>query len=95
MVTWLEAIGPLARERNIVLADLKQCEEYLPAAFADFDTETRMGRISVWAHGLIDIEVLGVEEGKQVHFEHVEVEELSKTELAAAVERFLDAMAGA
>lgn len=94
MVAWLEGIGLLAKEHNVELAQLQQHEELLPSAFADFDTEDRSGRISIWATGLIDLEVYRGADGEQLHFEHAEVETLTSPGLAAAVRRFLDAMKG-
>ena len=41
----------------------------------DLDAARVMGRMTLWAHGLCDVEILEVETGRQVlwkHFDHIE-----------------------
>jgi hypothetical protein len=95
MTNWLQSCGKASNARGIVFAELRQSAEYLPSACGDFDTESRSGRISIWANGLIDLEVLSLESGKHVYFEHCEIEDLGDPELTKAVNRFLEAMVGA
>lgn len=44
-----------------------------PATFADHITETKMGRVSIWDSGSLNLEVLDQSTGKTVYFKDIEI----------------------
>jgi len=66
----------------VSLVNIKDRAEYVPAAAADFDGPDTMGRISGWASGEFDFEVIRVSDGKDLLWRHVAVSNLEELEEA-------------
>jgi hypothetical protein len=63
-----------------------------PAAFADYDTDSGIGRIVVWVSGEVDFEVLRRSNGEEVLVRHEKVSTLTESSLESAFDVFLLSM---
>ena len=92
LIEWLRSTATKLDESRIVLAEIRERREYLPAAFAEFQTDSMTGGISGWVNGLFDFEIYRGVDGKQIFFRHEEVSTLDSPALAAALADFIDAL---
>ena len=64
-----------------------------PAVYAGIDSRLHMARITVWESGFCDTEILNIETGHQVSWNHAELASKQEAELASKqeLERLLGA----
>jgi hypothetical protein len=92
IISWFRAKAALLKETGITLADIHANTANVPSARADFDTNSKIGRISFWATGEVDFEVLRRSDGEFALFRHESVPSLQTVELDYAYDEFVNAM---
>src|ERR1039458_9621416 len=91
--TWFRSKELVSNSRGVILAGIHEGRSTdKPAAFADFDTEFGIGRITVWVSGEVDFEVLRRSDGKHIRMFHEQVSTLADSALDQAVDGFMDGM---
>ena len=60
----------------------------VPGMYADFYTETRIGRITIWSTGDCDLEILDADSACQLFWEHRLVS--PSTDFASAFQKFME-----
>jgi len=70
MESWLRENRP-AFIRDGVTAEFSPALDTDPSsARIDFETPELLGRVTVWANGLCDLEMISVDTGEQIRWEH-------------------------
>jgi hypothetical protein len=92
IISWFRSKTASLEETGITLADIHANTANVPSARADFDAESKIGRISFWATGEVDFEVLRRSDGKFALFRHESVPSLQTAELDYAYDEFVNAM---
>ncbi|HVT99706.1 MAG TPA: hypothetical protein VHE33_19555 [Acidobacteriaceae bacterium] len=93
MVLWLRSKATVSEARGVILAEVREGRGTdKPSAYADFDTEVGIGRISVWVSGEVDFEVLRRSDARMVYFGHVTTSTLTGSALDRALDAFLTTM---
>jgi len=91
--SWLRTVASASASHLVTPGEIRQGRSTnKPSACADFDSDTKMGRISAWVSGEIDFEVLRISDGGLVLCHHENVPTLSDPSLEKAVSLFFDAM---
>ncbi|HXE08387.1 MAG TPA: hypothetical protein VN612_10845 [Acidobacteriaceae bacterium] len=94
IVSWLSAKKQSLDSAGVLHAGVHHARvSNNPSAFADYDTDIGIGRISAWVSGEIDFHVLRRSDGKNVMMEHLDVESLADPMLDHVFEKFLQTMA--
>jgi hypothetical protein len=65
---------------DLVLADILERTDRLPAAAADFKGADTVGRINGWVSGEFDFEAVRVSDGKDIFWRHVNVATVDELE---------------
>ena len=92
ITNWFASKADLLAGTGVTLAETVARSEYVPAARADFDSDSATGRISFWATGAIDFEVLDRADGVSLLFRHESVETLDSRQLDDAYAEFIAVM---
>jgi hypothetical protein len=95
ILTWLRCAEKRASGFGIITAGLRTNNLHVPSAAADFDTLLALGRVSVWASGEIDFEVLCRKDGAYVFFRHEMVSRMNEPVLEKALDGFFQSMLNA
>jgi hypothetical protein len=92
MVSWFASKASSLTKMGVTMAEIHTSTSYVPACRADFDTESRIGRVSIWATGEVDFEILRRSDGEYAYFRHESVLSIQAHELEKACDEFLQAM---
>ena len=92
IISWFRSKAASLKETGVTLAGIQASTANVPRASADFDAESRIGRISFWATGEVDFEVLRRSDGEFALFRHESVPSLQTAELDYAYDEFVNAM---
>jgi hypothetical protein len=93
IASWFRSKDRTLETAGIILAGIHERPgTNKPSAFADFDTDLRIGRISVWVSGESDFEVLRRSDGKHVFFRHEESFAIGAPSLENAFNAFVESM---
>lgn len=69
--SWFRSRELVSNARGVTVAGVHEGRiTAKPAAFADFDSDARMGRVCIWVSGEIDFEVIRTSDGQGVLFHH-------------------------
>ena len=91
-VSWFGEKAKLLKNTDITMAEVHANSVNVPSARADFDSENFIGRISIWATGEIDFEVLKRSDGEFSFFRHETVSKLQTPVLDHAYDEFVRSM---
>jgi len=89
---WLRSKDQALKDHGVTLAQVRENRVHVPAAWADFDTERAIGRISAWVSGQVDFEVLRRSDGEYAFFHHESISSLGSPTLESAFDEFLRTM---
>jgi hypothetical protein len=65
ITSWFHSKKPELKSLGVVLAGVHEGSGTIkPSAFADFDTDSAMGRIIIWVSGEVELHVLRRSDGK-------------------------------
>ena len=92
ITNWFASKADLLAGTGVTLAETVARSEYVPAVCTDFDSDCATGRISFWATGEVDFEVLDRADGVSLLFRHESVETLDSRQLDDAYTEFIAAM---
>ena len=92
IISWFRSKAGSLKETGTTLADIHANTANVPSARADFDTDSKIGRIMFWATGEVDFEVLRRSDGGFALFRHESVLSLQTAELDYAYDEFVNAM---
>jgi hypothetical protein len=92
LVLWLGATKLLLEGTGVSFVGIEENRKYLPGAFADFDSDTKCGRITCRVSGQFDFEVVGPQEGEYVFYRYEEVTSLDSPALSNTLNDFLNAL---
>ena len=92
-ILWFRSKANLLKDTGVSMAEVHASATNVPSARADFDSEERIGRISIWASGEIDFEVLR-SDGEFALFHHESVNKLQTSAVDRAYGEFLKSMKG-
>ena len=92
IVSWLRSKERTLTDSGVVLSEVRERREHLPAASADFDADITVGRINAWISGEVDFEVLHREDGTDVLFRHEEISTIDDPSLQIAFNDFIRCM---
>lgn len=87
IVSWYRSKQRSLADSSVSLVGIRERTEHLPAAAADFDGASTIGRIDGWVSGAFDFLVLRASDGKDVFWHHVDVATVE--ELEGAYDDFL------
>jgi hypothetical protein len=93
IASWLESLQAEAVQVGVKLSQLRESRLHIPTVAADYDAERAIGRISVWATGEFDFEVLHTSNGEFAFFRHESTVDLATAKLLEAYRAFLKSMA--
>ncbi|WP_041598176.1 immunity protein TriTu family protein [Granulicella tundricola] len=93
IASWLESLQTEAAKAGVKLAELRESQSHTPTVAADYDADRAIGRISVWATGEFDFEVLHTSNGEFAFFRHQSTVDLADVALLEAYRAFLKSMA--
>lgn len=88
-IAWFRLKASLFTDSGVQMADVSASGENVPSATADFDSENAIGRISIWATGEVDLEVLTRSDGEFAFFRHESVMNLAASVLDHAYYEFV------
>jgi hypothetical protein len=94
VINWLESRREQIEEARVICASIRSRQLHTPAVVADFDTEARIGRITMWMTGETEFEVLRTSDGTDAFLRHVSVANLRDGELQDAFSEFIQNMNG-
>lgn len=94
ITNWLAGKADSLAGTGVILVETATRSDHKPAARADFDSVSTIGRISFWVSGEVDFEVLDRADGASLLFRHETVETLDSCQLEEAYVAFIEAMRG-
>jgi hypothetical protein len=74
IINWFASKADSLAGTGVTLAETAARSEYVPAARADFDSVSAIGRICFWVTGQVDFEVLDRADGVPLLLRHETVE---------------------
>ena len=92
VLLWFRSKVNLLKNTGVSMAAVHTSGVNVPSARADFDTECTIGRISVWATGEFDFEVLRRSDGEFIFFRHESTKTLEAPVLDYAYDEFVRSM---
>jgi len=93
IVSWFLSKGSTLNDLGVTMANVcARRDTSKPSAFADFDTDNAIGRISAWVSGEFDFQVLRRSDGSDVLMRHDHVPSLDAPSLEATYVHFLRMM---
>lgn len=81
ILKWFRSKAKLLEGSGVQMAGVQANTVHVPNAWADFDSENRIGRITVSVTGEVDFEVLSRSDGEFVLFRHESVTRMDAPEL--------------
>src|SRR5579859_7735017 len=76
IVSWYLSKQRLLAHSDVLVVDIRETAQHLPAAAADLRGTDSMGRINGWVSGEFDFEAVRISTGEDIFWEHIKVTSL-------------------